>query len=385
MNEKNVKKEIPTRDVGEIEPWKIIDLYFQENPHHLVKHHVDSYNDFITRNIYRVFQELQPIVITVGEIKVPIQVLHRSTGGSSSTSTPTHTCKLYLGGKDGNKLSVSKPTILSNETNEYRYLFPNEARLRNMTYGINIYYDIECEFTDILVIPISKKEDEEYIYSQFNYINDVFFQLLEENKIKLVSPNIEYHERKDDRVEDTDSFLHVIDPEDGRLKSIHGSPSDIEELKRSVTFTIQAFDSTTCLLVQTNIHTFSNIYLGQFPIMLQSEMCALHGMSPELRYSLGECKNDQGGYFILQGKEKLICLHETYAPNMLFLTKNDESTNLSIQPHEDTYTDTDSESEDENEDEKKSILISYSTTAEMKSCNLNTISKSNDPICIGMV
>ena len=114
MNEKNVKEEIPTRDVGELEPWKIIDLYFQENPHHLVKHHVDSYNDFITRNIYRVFQELQPIVITVGEIKVPIQVpiqvLHRSTGGFSSI--PTHTCKLYLGGKDGNKLSVSKPTIL---------------------------------------------------------------------------------------------------------------------------------------------------------------------------------------------------------------------------------------------------------------------------------
>jgi DNA-directed RNA polymerase II subunit RPB2 len=30
------------------------------------------------------------------------------------------------------------------------YMFPNEARLRNMTYGMTVHYDIEIEFIDLL-------------------------------------------------------------------------------------------------------------------------------------------------------------------------------------------------------------------------------------------
>ena len=30
-------------------PWKIIDKYFKDNPNALVKHHLDSYNDFFNK------------------------------------------------------------------------------------------------------------------------------------------------------------------------------------------------------------------------------------------------------------------------------------------------------------------------------------------------
>ena len=40
--------------------------------------------------------------------------------------------------------------------------------------------------------------------------------------------------------------------------------------------------------------------------MLQSDMCILKSLSPEVRYNMGECRNDKGGYFIVDGKEKVI-------------------------------------------------------------------------------
>ena len=54
-----------------------------------------------------------------------------------------------LGGKDGSKIYFGKPIIYDDDDNIH-YMYPNEARLRNMTYGMTIHYDVDVEFIDIL-------------------------------------------------------------------------------------------------------------------------------------------------------------------------------------------------------------------------------------------
>ena len=42
--------------------WKIIDSYFRDNNNYLVKHHLDSYNDFIINKIPRKITNLVSII-----------------------------------------------------------------------------------------------------------------------------------------------------------------------------------------------------------------------------------------------------------------------------------------------------------------------------------
>ena len=63
-------------------------------------------------------------------------------------------------------------------------------------------------------------------------------------------------------------------------------------------------------------------FLGKFPIMLFSDRCILKNLEPEVRFNMGECRNDPGGYFIIDGKEKVIVSQEGRAIIILYIKKN---------------------------------------------------------------
>jgi DNA-directed RNA polymerase II subunit RPB2 len=199
--------------------WKIIDKYFSDNPNNLVAHHLESYNDFFNYGINRIFRENNPI-----------RFIEREDEADSSSKR--NECLLYLGGKEGTKIYFGKPIIY--DDNHAHYMYPNDARLRNMTYGTTIHYDVEVDF----------------IY----YKGD---------------------EKKE----------HSI--------------------------------------------TLNKIYLGRFPIMLQSDLCILKSLNKDVRFNMGECKNDYGGYFIIDGKEKVVIPQEKFADNMLYIRKNKNDDNYS--------------------------------------------------------
>lgn len=202
--------------------WNLIDKYFKDNPYNLVAHHLDSYNDFFSKGIFQIFRENNPIRF--------IERYEKETAAKDSEFRSE--CFVYLGGKNGDKLHFGKPVIYDSEADGYsqpypHYMYPNDARLRNMTYGTTIHYDVDVDF--------------------------VFYN-------------------GDQRVE----------------QSI----------------------------------TLDKIYLGRFPIMVQSNLCILKGLAAEARFNLGECRNDYGGYFIIDGKEKCIVSQEKFADNMLYVRKN---------------------------------------------------------------
>ena len=134
---------------------------------------------------------------------------------------------MYLGGKEGGKIYFGKPVIY--DSDNAHYMYPNDARLRNMTYGTTIHYDVDIEI-------------------------------------------IYYDKEKETMITDT--------------------------------------------------MTLDKIYLGRFPIMLKSNLCILKSLASEVCFNMGECRSDDGGYFIIDGKEKVIIPQERFADNTLYIRKN---------------------------------------------------------------
>ena len=65
-------------------------------------------------------------------------------------------------------------------------------------------------------------------------------------------------------------------------------------------------------------------FFGRIPVMLQSKLCALHGLTQEELTEAGECRFDQGGYFVIDGKEKVVISQERIATNQLFVGPSDD-------------------------------------------------------------
>ena len=113
----------------ESEIWKIIEIFFRDSPNYLLKHHIDPFTKFYKKDIYDILTRNNPIHIYSKDKKAQ--------------------CNLYIGGKNGDKLYFHKPIVLDEKGNE-RFMFPNEARLCNLTYEMNIHYDIEVEYINNL-------------------------------------------------------------------------------------------------------------------------------------------------------------------------------------------------------------------------------------------
>ena len=114
--------------------WKIIDTYFKDNNLALVDHHIESYNDFFENGISQIFNETNPIKI------------RKNFDKSSKIDDFRYKLDIYIGGKEGKNVYFGQPVIY--EKNNH-FMYPNEARLKNMTYATTLHYDVDVICTII--------------------------------------------------------------------------------------------------------------------------------------------------------------------------------------------------------------------------------------------
>ena len=209
----------------------IIHKYFTTQTYPYTKHHIDSFDQFLSTDLISILRSNNPIRIYKERIK---------SKDAKEKINYQYNIEIYVGGKTGDKVQIGTPVTNLDQSNDVRVLFPNEARLRNLTYASDIKVDIDID----LVI---------------------------------------------------------------REPQIDGS---IETNK------------------PINLH-FEGINLFTLPIMLHSRFCLLNNKPKEFLQQAGECPFDNGGYFIIDGSEKVLISRQESAFNTFFISKHNAKDTIS--------------------------------------------------------
>jgi DNA-directed RNA polymerase II subunit RPB2 len=192
---------------------EIIDKFMKENS--FVEHHIKSCNNFYENDIKEIFNDMNPIRLNLEKY------------GDDNKKNFKYKIDIYIGGINTDKINYSFP-IINNE----RALYPNECRLKNLSYSTKISYKIDIVYT------------------------------------------ISFDTEK--------------------------------PIKKTITYPLNESDYYS---------------LGEFPIMLNSNLCILNNFTRDIKYNMGECRHDYGGYFIIDGKEKVIVPQERFGKNQLYIRK----------------------------------------------------------------
>jgi DNA-directed RNA polymerase II subunit RPB2 len=153
--------------------------------------------------------------------------------------------------KIGDRYYIGTPTISLKNNTDVRVLFPNEARLRNLTYASNIEVDV--------VIKVTFARLDQTVSKQESLKNTI-----------------------------------VMDPVDKKYEYL------------------------------------GRINLFKVPLMLHSRYCLLNNKSNLFLREVGECPYDYGGYFIVDGSEKVLITRQEQAFNTLYIMKQENNPKVEI-------------------------------------------------------
>jgi DNA-directed RNA polymerase subunit B len=95
----------------------------------------------------------------------------------------------------------------------------------------------------------------------------------------------------------------------------------VESRIRNLTYSAPVFIEVS-LVVDGKERERSEVQLCDLPIMLKSKNCYLNGLGKEELISAGEDPYDTGGYFLINGTERVLVLLEDLAANTIFVQKD---------------------------------------------------------------
>lgn len=197
-------------DINEEDAWKVISAYFRERG--LVRQQLDSFDNFMSITMQELVDQSPDIELVPENQHLP---------GADNTDESRKMIVSF------GQLRMGRPNF-TESNGDSPALYPNQARLRNLTYSAPLYCDV------------------------------------------------------------TLTSVTIRDADEG---------SEDVEPRPPV-----------------------RVFIGRIPIMLRSNFCLLSHCQTDKEYNdVGECHVDQGGYFVVNGSEKVLLAQERMSANHVFV------------------------------------------------------------------
>ena len=237
---------------------QLIDAFFdQNNGRQKVTHQIESFNYFMSVVVPETLKNAGPLVIT-GSPDLNLTGKTRAAAGTAGTAirvsienndevaeAPKSRPREVTVTIEFANVQIRKPTIFENN-GAVTPMYPNDARLRNLTYACSLYCDLLATFT---------------------------------------------------------------------MKEWPKSDSE----------------GTGEPIVTTCQRTLPHVHVGRIPVMVGSETCLMSELPEKTPSEFGECSEDVGGYFIIQGGERVIISQERMAENYPFVFRQNKARKKDIE------------------------------------------------------
>lgn len=116
--------------------------------------------------------------------------------------------------------------------------------------------------------------------------------------------------------------------EDGTPKPLMPNEARLRDLTYNAPLLLDVKKTITDATGHTVEHEHPKAFFGKIPIMLRSSYCHLYGCSDEELYSYRECPLDPGGYFVVNGSEKVLIAQEKMAANTVYVFHQKDARHL---------------------------------------------------------
>ncbi|MBI2650033.1 hypothetical protein HYX04_01825 [Candidatus Woesearchaeota archaeon] len=150
-----------------------------------------------------------------------------------------------------------------------------------------------------------------------NFIDKELLNIIEENK--EIIPTIIPHNIDEFKIK-----LDKIWVEKPKMIEADGSSRNIfpmEARLRKITYSAPTWITVSAHINGVQRESFDT-QIGNLPIMLKSKWCHLHKLTRDELIAKGEDPDEPGGYFIINGTEKVLITIEDLASNRLLMEKD---------------------------------------------------------------
>ena len=154
-----------------------------------------------------------------------------------------------------------------------------------------------------------------------NFIEKELQKIVEDNKEiepTIIPPDVDEFKIRFDKVWVTKPELTEAD---GSKRAIY----PVEARLRKISYSAPMFIEVSAHINGVQRESFTTL-IGNIPIMLKSKFCHLYGLNREEIIEKGEDPDDPGGYFIINGTEKVLINVEDLASNNLLVEKTTTGT-----------------------------------------------------------
>ena len=118
-------------------------------------------------------------------------------------------------------------------------------------------------------------------------------------------------------------------PNDARLRNLtYAAPVYTDII---ATFTMKTPNPDGEPIVTVARRTLPHVQIGRVPVMVGSNFCLLSDTPEKTPRELGECSEDIGGYFIIQGGERVCISQERMSENRPFVFRNNRNSTKELE------------------------------------------------------